>query len=54
MAQKKQTKKTKVPDLKPKKDAKGGIIAVLKPSQQGAGKNPTRPGSDYSFSSGGD
>jgi len=53
MAQKKQTKKTKVPDLKPKKDAKGGIIAI-KPTQQGAGKNPTRPGSDYSFSSGGD
>ena len=54
MAAKKVKKKVKVQDLEAKKDAKGGVIAIIKPSQQGAGKNPTRPGSGWSLSSGGD
>ena len=47
-------KQTKVQDLKPKKDAKGGVIAIIRPTQQGAGKNPTSAGRDWSQSSGGD
>jgi hypothetical protein len=54
MAAKKGKKEIKVQDLKAKKDAKGGVIAIIKPSQQRAGKNPTRPGGDWSLSSGGD
>jgi hypothetical protein len=49
MAQRKETKKTiKVRDLKPKKDAKGGVFGrTLNPNQarnQNQGRNPTLHG----------
>jgi hypothetical protein len=40
MAQKKETKNIKIRDLKPSKDAKGGIIIYGGPSQ---GPAPSRP-----------
>ena len=43
MPQKKQTKKIKVRDLKPKKDAKGGFVMSGQSSkQQDGGGNQTR------------
>jgi hypothetical protein len=41
MAQRKETKKIKVRDLKPKKDAKGGSHMVFGQRQQGAGHQVT-------------
>jgi hypothetical protein len=41
---KKTKKQTKVCDLKPKKDAKGGIIAVMGPRPTGGGKSGNRSG----------
>jgi hypothetical protein len=40
MAGKKGKKKIKAPDLKPKKDAKGGIIGVLGPGGNPPSHNP--------------
>ena len=41
MAQKKETKKIKIRDLKPSKDAKGGIIINGGPSQGPARSRPS-------------
>ena len=44
MAQKKEAKKIKVRDLKPKKDTKGGGHIVSGQHQQSPGHSPTNPG----------
>jgi hypothetical protein len=44
MAQRKEAKKIKVRDLKPKKDAKGGGHMVFGQRQQNPGHSPTNPG----------
>ena len=44
MAQKKETKKIKARDLKPKKDAKGGGHIVLGQRKEGPGLPGDRPG----------
>jgi hypothetical protein len=44
MAQRKEAKKIKVRDLKPKKDAKGGGHMVFGQRQQGPGHSPTAAG----------
>ena len=44
MAKKKETKKIKVRDLKPRKDAKGGMMRFAPTHQQSPGHSPTGPG----------